>query len=211
MKNLTIFFILAVAISVIVGCKKIASVIYNVHTPQSESIDNIIHFCLKRNIDTSALVLIHEDWILNSLYKDLNHSILFDREGYSIDFNASAVNPVCGGNIFGILEGIGKETYFPRDSVRTFNEETKRWISTKGHPIKNNIRKLASDYVVVYYWNTFSGTPNHKWQIRNLKEKITNNKRVTIQLIIVNQDIRTDINFKQKAIEYKKLNPTKKE
>lgn len=53
-----------------------------------------------------------------------------------------------------------------------------------------NVNYAEADYTVVLYWNMFSGSPNHKKRIDEVKEYIKLNTYSKIQLVLVNQDIR---------------------
>jgi hypothetical protein len=65
--------------------------------------------------------------------------------------------------------------------------------------IQNQSNGAAFNYYVVYYWNVFSGNPNHRDAIKDLQASIAKNSRVKIKMILVNQDIRDNIDISKFA------------
>jgi len=190
------------------GCMKIVMAVSGVHQPEKETKESIVEFCEKKGIDTAGMLMISESWFFPMFYEELNLSLLFDHNGYSVNFNKTSINPECSGNIFAVLNDLKNADNFPRDSSRTIAKERERWVylPSKGkfeEPLPGNY-----EFVIVYYWNKFSGNPNHRNHIRELKKAVFLNPDVSIRLILVNQDMRSDVDYESWYNEYLNSKPT---
>lgn len=176
------------------GCVKIAMLVHGAHQPRQEKVEFIREFGLKKNIPIEGSAMIAEDSILYSFAKRLNEAILFDNRGYQILFNQDFNNPSCGGNIKQFITGLDTLTYAQRDSGNTLQKETGMWVKfgTK-EPFEYELNPSKYDYYLAYYWNTFSGNPNHRNAVKDLRQAIETNKRIRTKLILINQDIRDGI------------------
>lgn len=176
------------------GCVKIAMLVHGAHQPRQEKVTYIREFALKKNIPIEGSAMIAEDSILYSFGKRLNEAILFDKNGYEIVYNQNFENPSCGGNIKQFLSGLDTLTYAQRDSGNTLQKETGMWVKfgTK-EPFEYELNPSKYDYYLAYYWNTFSGNPNHRNAVQDLQQTIETNKRIRTKLILINQDIRDGI------------------
>jgi hypothetical protein len=202
MKTLLLSFGLAFAGLFLSSCTKTLMFFVGVHQPRYETPESIYAFCKKKGIDTTDLLVVSDNWFVPTLMEQLNTAVLFDRNGYSINFNKGKVNEACSGNILGVLTGLDTVTYYPRDSLKTLESEKERWVYL---PTREKYSKQVigrSDYVLVYYWNMWSGNPNHRGMIRELNKSILSNPRVSIKLILVNQDLRTDLDYEKWYNEY---------
>ncbi len=205
MKTKTLLFLL-LHLFVISGCIPIAKVIVGAHAPRQEKVEFIRQFAQRKGIQIDGTAMIAEDSILYSFVKRLNEAVVFDKNGYQILYNQNFSNPACGGNIGNFLTGLDTITYATRDSGNTIQKEAGMWVkfgSKEAYDVGFNPSKY--DYYVAYYWNTFSGNPNHRDAIKNLQQAIDLNKRITVKLILVNQDIRDGIDeqkFVQTARRY---------
>jgi len=72
-----------------------------------------------------------------------------------------------------------------RDIKLTLDEEVERWRNVNGERI--NPAKFTSDYKLVVYWGTFSGTFG-KRMVKQAKKYIQSHPDKDIQLILVNND-----------------------
>lgn len=192
----------------ICSCKKLIFAYHGIHSPKQISIPDIEKFAAKKKIPLEGSAMIHEDSILYAMGTRMNDAFLFDANGYLINFNKSFENQACGGNITNFLAGLDTLTYVERDSNRTLAQESGMWqLFGKPEPfppIPLN-GKPQYHYYVAYYWNTFSGNPNHRNAIKDLRETIQNNKRVKIKLLLINHDIRFGIDeekFARRAQRY---------
>lgn len=175
-----------------------AMLYHGAHSPKMESISNITAFASKKKIPLEGSAMIAEDSILYSWGTRLNNHLLFDANGYAINFNSGFENEKCGGNILNFIEGLDTISYISRDSNWTLEKESKMWVEF-GTKIPYEIQKRknedAFNYYVVYYWNVFSGNPNHRYAVKDLQASIAKNSRVKIKMILVNQDIRENIDL----------------
>jgi hypothetical protein len=196
------------------SCFKMAMLYHGAHAPKMETVENITAFAQKKNIPIEGSAMIAEDSILYSMFKRLNYHSLFDANGYAINFNSGFENEKCGGNILNFIEGLDTISYIARDSNWTLEKESKMWVDygTKTpYDLPQKINGEAFNYFVVYYWNVFSGNPNHREAIKNLQASIAKNSRVKIKMILVNQDIRDNIDLKKFARRANQINGFKVE
>lgn len=202
---------LLIAFMLFGSCKKLIILYHGAHQPRQESIADIENFARKKNIplDNSAMVL--EDSIVFALVKRNNDAFLFDKNGYLISYNKQFSNQECGGNIYQFISGLDTITYIERDSSLTLEKESQMWVnfgSNQPYNIDSALTKY--DYYLAYYWNTFSGNPNHRNAVRELRSSIQNNRKIRIKLILINNDIRRGID-EQKFIRYAKKHGIKAE
>lgn len=184
------------------SCLKLVKLYHGVHSPKMESVSNITAFAAKKKIPIDGSAMIAEDSILYSWGTRLNNHILFDANGFAINFNSSFENDKCGGNIINFIEGLDTVSYIARDSNWTLEKESKMWVEfgTKNpYLVQNQLNGATFNYYVVYYWNVFSGNPNHRDAIKDLQASIAKNSRVKIKMILVNQDIRDNIDISKFA------------
>ena len=205
------FALISIALS---SCFKIAVLYHGIHSPRMESISNITAFAAKKKIPIDGSAMIVEDSILYSWGTRLNTYVLFDDNGFAINYNSGFENEKCGGNIINFIEGLDTISYIARDSNWTLEKESKMWIEF-GTKIPYEIQKRknedAFNYYVVYYWNVFSGNPNHRDAVKDLQATIAKNSRAKIKMILVNQDIRDNIDLKKFAERAKKIKGAKVE
>lgn len=196
-------FLLPFAVTLLLtSCFKMAMVYHGAHSPKMEKVDDIASFAKKKNIPIEGSAMIAEDSIMYSIFKRLNKHILFDANGYAINFNSGFENEKCGGNILNFIEGLDTLSYIARDSNWTLENESKMWVDfgTKNpHNLQKNLNGELFNYYVVYYWNVFSGNPNHRDAVKDLQTSIAKNTRVKIKMILVNQDIRDNIDIEKFA------------
>lgn len=189
------------SLSLLSSCLRFAKAIHVVHSPRMETIPNIEAFAAKKKIPIEGSAMIAEDSIFYSWGTRLNNHILFDANGFAINFNSSFENDKCGGNIINFIEGLDTVSYIARDSNWTLEKESKMWVEF-GTKTPYNLQKNITgvfNYYVVYYWNVFSGNPNHRDAVKNLQASIAKNSRVKIKMILVNQDIRDNIDINKFA------------
>lgn len=197
--------ILLVGIALLFGsCKPIIRVLFGVHQPRQEKIEDLKAYAIKHNIPLENCALVTEDSLAFALMKRMNVPLLFDKTGYLIDFNNGYENKSCGGNILSFIEGLSSVTYAPRDSSHTYGNEAKAWIHFDNlTPYKIDLDSSKYDYGMVYYWNTFSGRGENYKMIRLLRKSIAANPRVKFKLVLVNHDLREGMN-EDKFLEYAK-------
>jgi hypothetical protein len=191
-----------------------AMLYHGAHSPKMEKVADIRAFAEKKSIPIEGSAMIAEDSIMYSFVTRMNDHILFDENGYAIKFNSGFENEKCGGNILSFIEGLDTVSYIARDSNWTLEKESNMWVDfgTKNpYDIQKQLKGEAFNYCVVYYWNVFSGNPNHRDAIKGLQASIAKNPRVKIKMILVNHDIRDNIDFKKFAERANKIKGVKVE
>lgn len=197
--------ILFIGIALLFGsCKPMIYVLFGVHQPRQEKIEDIKAYASKHNIPLENCALVTEDSLAFALMKRMNVPLLFDKTGYLIDFNSGYENKKCGGNILSFIEGLSAITYAPRDSSVTYRKEAGAWNQFDNlTPYTREIDSTKFDYGIVYYWNTFSGRGENYKMIRLLRKSIAANPRVQFKLVLVNHDLREGMN-EEKFLEHAK-------
>lgn len=199
-----LFLIVITVLIFLSSCKKLIILIHGAHQPKQENISDIEKFANKKNIPLENSAMVLEDSIIFALIKRSNDALLFDKNGYLINFNKQFSNQECGGNIYQFISGLDTITYIERDSNLTIFKESQMWVEfCSNNPFKIEVNQYQYDYYLAYYWNTFSGNPNHRNAVREIRSSIQNNKRIKVKLILVNNDIRHGID-EQKFIRYAK-------
>ena len=102
-------------------------------------------------------------------------------------------------------KGIPSISYIERDSNSVFEDFKNTWMPLNDTLSSVNINCSNVDYTIVVYWNTFSGSPNHKKRINDIKKYIGLNTTSKIQLVLVNQDLR-NINGEVIIVNNKRIN-----
>ena len=188
------------------GCVPVLSLLLGVKQPEQKSIEEIRRFALKHQIPIEDCVLIREDSTAFSFAKRMNKTILFDRNGYALDFNQHYENKSCGGNILSFLRGLSPVTYNTRDSGMVYQNESRFWTSFDGlRAYQSPSNSDTFDYCLVHYWNSFSGRHENQKMIQNLMESVQSNPRIKVRFVLVNQDLREGINeqlFVERARAY---------
>ena len=203
MRTLAILSLLSITLFSCPSCVRALVILTGAHDAFEETNETIYQYMLKHGIDTTNTLGLKKKEIIPSIMKETNGALLFDREGYAIDFNSTAEKPTRGGNILSTIRGLGPVTYFQRDSARTYMNEKTKWVFLKtgrSYPVTANENY---DYYVVYYWNLFAGRSNGAKFINYIKLRISENPRVKIKLHYINQDMRIGPDFKKKIQAYK--------
>jgi len=203
MRTLAVISLLLITLFSCPSCVRVLFLLTGAHDAFEETNESIFRYMIKHRIDTSNALALNENEIIPSIMKEINAVRLFDRDGYSIDFNSSAEKPTCGGNILGTISGIGPITYFPRDSSRTYATESRKWVFLRTGDSYSETNSEYYDYHVVYYWNLFAGKSHSEKFIKYVKLRIAENPRVKIKLHYINQDMRTGPDYEKQLKEYK--------
>ncbi|HOY48215.1 MAG TPA: hypothetical protein PL185_08160 [Flavobacteriales bacterium] len=194
MRNLIFLSVFSIFLS-LTSCKRLIYLYHGVHSPRLETPITIEKFCEKKNLEIGELLMMSYDSMITCYRFDLNQTYIFDSSGYRINFNSSFNNPSCGGNVIKVIEGLSRTTYYPRDSIYTLDKEKVKWVYLSNEkPFQKNLNG-TNNYTIVCYWNMFTGAPNHRKRIAELKKIISNNKDISVQLIFVNQDFRDGYNI----------------
>lgn len=154
--------------------------------PQIETFESIKQYAEKWDIEESNIFLLNADYLNENYSGPSNKILLFDKNGYSIDLTLVGEDPRCGGNIYGFMKGLGKQTYAQRDSLVIMNKITENTFHIDHK--KSVIIDQSSDYHILFYWNCFMGKERNKGEIEMLKEAIAGNSTIKTQLILVNKD-----------------------
>jgi len=192
------FYLLSILLLIFSSCTKIINLYFGAHNPHEETKESISKFIHKNELDIPPLLMVSMDSMVTCLLNDLGKTYIFDRNGYSIDYNSSFANQKCSGNILKLIPALTETTYYPRDSSKTFSVEILKWVYINSEePFVDNTDSEI-DYTVIYYWNLFCGRPNNKIMMKDLVQAVNSNNQVKIRLIFVNQDIREGSGIKFK-------------
>lgn len=173
-------------LSALSSCSRVFLLIIGGRMPQIETFESIKQYAEKWDIEESNIFLLNADYLNENYSGPSNKILLFDKNGYSIDLTLVGEDPRCGGNIYGFMKGLGKQTYAQRDSLVIMNKITENTFHIDHK--KSVIIDQSSDYHILFYWNCFMGKERNKGEIEMLKEAIAGNSTIKTQLILVNKD-----------------------
>jgi hypothetical protein len=193
------FLFLLLLLSALISCKRIIYKYHDFHAPKLETIHSISQFCKKYGIDTSEMRIISRDDILESFTKHNSQDLLFDKNGVLVNYNVKFINESCGQNIVGTITSIIPNSFLPRDSSKTIQNESLKWRFLSDTAKTLCVIPQNEDYILVTYWNTFSGKPNHYKRFAKLKQAMASNPNVKFNHILVNQDFRVDMGYELDA------------
>lgn len=179
------------------SCSTIILAVIGGHPPRIVTNEYIYSYGKINGIDSVQLIVKSDEFLIKNPIGEANKLLLFDENGYYIDVFTNSEDPNCKANVLNLIKVVGPQTYFPRDSSQTLFKESSNWqiLSTKeNYDLKN---KLHSNYTIVYYWNTFLGKYRNQDYIKIIKESISENKSIIIDLILVNQDLREGIGLEK--------------
>jgi len=166
-----------------------------VHAPKLETVESLRKFCKKHRISTYGMLMISKDDIIENCSKFNSKDLLFDENGFCVNYAKRFDNQSCSGNIVTTLESIIPKSFIERDSLLTFQKESQKWVTFEDTSITANISLSKGDYTLVSYWNTYAGKPNHIKRFSKLKKALESNKNCSISHIYVNQDFRSDMDI----------------
>lgn len=172
------------------SCRSTALKLAGMKQPEVETLESIKDFCTSINVDFNEIFVIKTTDMLSSLSKNTNADIIFDKNGYALDYNQSFDRKSCKGNVILTIKSIPPISYINRDSSIVFEGLKKTWMPLNDTLSDIKTKSSDSDYTVVVYWNKFSGNARNKDRIANIKQSIKENDLSKIQLVLINQDIR---------------------
>lgn len=123
----------------------------------------------------------------------LNKSLLFDKNGFYMDYSPDFENPKCKQNVVLTIRQLDTLSYIPRDSTKKLWNEITMWHH---FAVKDSVKASEfekADYYLVVYWNAFSDRSNNKERVAAITNAIQSNQKAKIKLILVNQDFRYDM------------------
>jgi hypothetical protein len=180
---------------------KVAIWLAGAHQPRQEHLATIKQFAVKRNIPIEGTFMSRDEQTLTVLMERSDKTLLFDRNGYALNYNPAFDNPTCGNNVVVTIGQLDTLSYIPRDSALQIASEAQSWFHF-GTSDSVDIQAFKPyDYLMVVYWNTYSGKSNHEKRIASLFKAASENTKVRIKPILVNQDLRFGID-EQKMLEY---------
>ena len=173
------------------GCYGLYAFIYDLRPIQMHNDSSLSRFMLEKHIDSNDVFKLKNEYVILSLKNDLNRAFIYDKSGFRIDYDWEIINKKCHGNILMFLKKYAVEENIPIDSGNTFAGEIVKWISLSGKEI-NPRPEQGKDITIVYYWNTFSGNPNHKLFMRKIENIISARKDLKIRFYKINQDVQKE-------------------
>ena len=188
MKNL-VFISLSIFCTFLTSCLPIAYRIHDVRTIEPQSNEELLQFCREKKITLTQLYRVKQDSVVVNMKKHLNKNYLFDRSGRFVNFASQFDNPKCKGNLIAVLENMASISAYPIDStllLRNLLAQTEV-VGLPNSEFKE-VQIPNSEYSVLIYWNVYSGNPNHRTAIADIREIIEKQKLENVSLILVNQD-----------------------
>ena len=189
------------------SCTPIIMMVSGIKNPSPKTNEEIKAKALDCQIAPENTFFIHEDYLFTQYTRGANETQFFDKNGVAVNLDLAGEDPRCHNNVLGLIKGLGKVTYAVRDSALRLEEIIRNAI----HIDQYTQPKLDSDadYYFVQFWNTFSGKARNEKHIALIRKTIQENPRVKIQLILINNDLRTGVDWEQKAKDFKAAQTSK--
>jgi hypothetical protein len=174
-------------LSLLGACKSIIYTIHDVRQVRPQSNDDLIDFCLQKQIDTKLLKRVKQEALDSNLRKHLNQHYLFDSSGQMVNYATSFENPRCKGNLLQLIKSPDTLNSLPRNATITLESILSQTLEVNQLPISTGAN-IPATYTIVMFWNTFSGNPNHKKAFSDLNEAIKGAPYGMFRLLLINQD-----------------------
>lgn len=148
-------------------------------------------------MDTSRVYRVQDPYILRSWEEVANKSFIFTKDGIRIIHDvAIAENDRCSKNALGFLQTYKPGDILVLDSSRTFDLEIQKWHTLAGTPLAG-VPAKGKDLTIVYYWNSFSGNPNHRNYFIDAHKIIATRNDLDIVFYKINQDLREGMDIEK--------------
>jgi hypothetical protein len=170
--------------------------------PDVEKIASIEEKYQQMGFSSNDFYIMKEDSMLNQFFRYPNEVRLFDKTGIMIAEDSLEGKKECSGNIVNFIKVVPPLTYAYRDSSQSIKAclESIRHINNRSSPAFDN---SEYDYLVIVYWNLFSGKVRNEDYIKSIQNAITKNQNSKFQLIPVNCDMYEGVDWDQKYEDYK--------
>lgn len=188
------------------SCFRIAVILRGGQKPRQFSIEEIQEKANSRAIPLKNSYMSRDEFGFTMLLERLNKSLLFDKNGFYMDYSPDFENPKCKQNVVLTIRQLDTLSYIPRDSTKKLSNEITMWHH---FAVKDSVKASEfenADYYLVVYWNAFSDRSNNEERVATITNAIQSNRKVKIKLLLVNQDLRYDMND-EKLMENAKKYP----
>jgi hypothetical protein len=128
------------------------------------------------------------------LYSRAAKEFIFQSDGRSIDYNENTENPQCGKNVIDFIKDFNKGRSYKILENKSWSKEQSFWQDIDKQPA-DIVPTGVYDLMIVYYWGTFVGRPNLRKKINQLKSSIASRPDLSIYFVLVNIDLRKDIDY----------------
>lgn len=182
------------------SCFRLAFILRGGQKPRPFSIEEIQEKAINRGMPLQNSFMSRDEYGFTLFLERLNKSLLFDKNGFYMDYSPDFENPKCKQNVVLTIRQLDTLSYIPRDSTKKLSNEITMWHH---FAVKDSVKASEfenADYYLVVYWNAFSDRSNNKERVAAITNAIQANRKAKIKLILVNQDLRYDMND-EKLIE----------
>jgi len=198
-KIFTILFSLIILSS---SCTYIITKILGLKKAKPKSIKYIRKFAEKRKLGIVNFYTSRDSVILRIAYSRAAKEFIFRSDGKLIDHNENTANPTCGKNGLDFIKEFQKGRSYPTLETKSWIKEQGFWQDIDKKPVEL-IPTGVYDLMIVYYWGTFVGRPNLSKKINQMREYISSRPELSIYFVIVNIDLRKDIDYDPEYIKVK--------
>jgi hypothetical protein len=202
----SIFFFLLLNSS----CTYLITRIQGLKNAKPKSINHIKKFSERRKLGIVKLYTSRDSVNLRVLYSRAAKEFIFQSDGSSIDYNDNTDNPKCGKNVIDFIREFNKGSTYKNIENKSWSKEQNLWQDIDKQPV-NIVPTGVYDLMIVYYWGTFVGRPNLRKRINQLKSIIASRPDLSIYFVLVNIDLRNDINYENESKILKPLLDKRKE
>ena len=192
------------------SCTYIITRVQGLKNAKPKSSNYIKKFSEKRKLGIVKLYTSKDSVNLRMLYSRAAKEFIFQSDGRAIEYNDNTDNPQCGKNIIDFIKEYNKGRSYKTLENKSWSKEQNFWQDIDKQSI-DIVPTGVYDLMIVYYWGTFIGRPNLRKRINQLKNSIASRPDLSIYFVLVNIDLRKDINYELESKIVKPLLDKRKE
>ena len=192
------------------SCTYLITRMQGLKNAKPKSISYIKKFSEKRKLGIVKLYTSKDSVNLRMLYSRAAKEFIFQSDGKSIDYNDNTENPQCGKNIVDFIKEYNKGRSYKTIENKSWSKEQSFWQEIDKQPV-DIVPTGVYDLMIVYYWGSFVGRPNLRKRINQLRGIIASRPDLSIYFVLVNIDLRKDINYEPESKIIKPLLDKNKE
>jgi hypothetical protein len=159
-----------------------------------KSISYIKKFAKKRKLELVDVYTSRDSVNLRMIYSRAAKEFIFQSDGRLIDHNDNTTNPQCGKNVIDFIKEFNKGRFYKTIENKSWIKEQGQWQNSEKRSIEI-VPTGVYDLMIVYYWGTFIGRPNLFKKIKKIKQIISSRPDLSIYFVLVNIDLRNDIDY----------------
>ena len=176
------------------SCTYVITRMQGLKNAKPKSISYIKKFAKKRKLELVDVYTSRDSVNLRMIYSRAAKEFIFQSDGRLIDHNDNTTNPQCGKNVIDFIKEFNKGRFYKTIENKSWIKEQGQWQNSEKRSIEI-VPTGVYDLMIVYYWGTFIGRPNLFKKIKKIKQIISSRPDLSIYFVLVNIDLRNDIDY----------------